>query len=156
MGKGTKEERRVQRETVERLHTRTCDSLLERVPGKAVNWCKRAGGSWGEWHSRRGRKMVLLIQLSGVIALHVTRAQSSATTAVCGVCVSSDVTFCVWLRPPCSHTDCLWRIFGINTGFRAQRNTCYPSASTYLLMKSDILINMSVTRLLISCYDQHI
>lgn len=37
MRKGAEEEGRVQRETGKRLHTLTCDSLLERVPGKAVN-----------------------------------------------------------------------------------------------------------------------
>lgn len=65
----------------------TCDSLGERVPGKAVNRCYRTEGSWRESHSSRERVMILLIQLSGVIALHVTRAQTSAITAINGVWV---------------------------------------------------------------------
>lgn len=85
MRKETLEEGRVQRETGKRLHTLAFDSLLGRVPGKAVNWCKKVEESSREWHSRRERKIILLIQLSGVIAPDVTGVQSTSVTFN-GVC----------------------------------------------------------------------
>lgn len=50
--------------------------------------------------------MVLLIQLSGVIALRVTRAQSSAITAINGVCERRRGVLCVTLPRTVTQIAC--------------------------------------------------